>query len=55
MSQKSKSSNCKAYAIEAKYKLMFLHGCEMFGDNRVKSFEFFAMLQKEKNKELSKL
>ena len=42
-------------AIEAKYELMFLHGCDSFGDDRVKSFQFFQLLQNMKNEELSKL
>lgn len=42
-------------AIEEKYKLMFLHGCDFFGDDRVKSFQFFQVIQKMKNEELSKL
>lgn len=52
---KSRLKGLRQEEIEAKYHMRFLLGCEMFGDDRVKSFEFFKLLQKEKNEELSKL
>ena len=41
--------------IEERYRRRFLNTHDIFGDDRSKGFDYFVMLQKEKNEELSKL
>ena len=52
---RDKRREAKREAIERRYERIFLRTCDMFGDDRVRSFQWFVVLQKQKNDELRKL